>query len=360
MRGAVAAHLCRGRDWRGGERQVRLLVNTLARRSGFLQYLFTGRNTALARALEEGGASLVEVPWRGAWDPRAFGRTLTRLARIRGRHGADVVLHAHDSHALGIGIATSRLLGLPLIATRRSDSPPGRLWRIPERVIAISDSVADALREGGVAEARITRIPSAVSLDALGETSGDRSPLHADGGAPVVITVGALTPEKGHATLLHAIAVLRSRIPVVRLVVVGDGPQRVPLTDLARTLGIADHVRFDGERHEAWALIRSARVLAQPSRREALGTAVLEAMALGTPIVASATGGLVELLGGGAGLLVPPGDAPALADALERALTDPLLRAALIHEARARAAGYDAPTVADRVAEVYRSALRMT
>lgn len=358
MSAVVVTHLCRGRDWRGGERQVRLLVTTLARQAGVSQYLITGRDTALARALAESGARVVSVPWRAAWDPRAFGSAFSHLSRLRGRHDGGLVLHAHDSHALAAGIAASRLLGLPLIATRRSVNPPGRLWRLPHRVIAISAAVMAGLREGGVNEARIVRIPSAVDLGAIAGTGRRREPPRGEEAASVVVAVGALTPEKDHVTLLRAIATLRHRLPAARLVIVGDGPERAGLADLARRLGIADRVRFEGAQDEAGAFIRHGHVLAQPSRREALGTAALEAMALGTPVVASATGGLAELLGGGAGLLVPPGDAGALAHALERALTDPPLRRALVHEARARAAGYDAPKVAEQVAEVYRSALR--
>jgi glycosyltransferase involved in cell wall biosynthesis len=143
-------------------------------------------------------------------------------------------------------------------------------------------------------------------------------------------------------------------------VLAGDGPERASLTALARRLSLDEAVRFEGERADATALIRGADVLVQPSRREALGTAVLEAMALGTPVVASAVGGLAELLGDGAGLLVPPGNAVAFAEAIERVLVDPRLGNSLACEARARAERYDALEVADRVAQVYRSALQTT
>ena len=360
MSGVVAAHLCRGRDWRGGERQVRLLINTLTGRSELLQYLITGRDSELAKSLSGGEAQVLGVPWSAAWEPRAFGQTLIHLSRLRTLHRDDLVLHAHDSHALAAGVVASRLLGLPLIATRRSDPVAGRLWRRPDRVIALSGSVEEALRRGGVEGSRIVRIPSAVSLDALAQTPESHRGSRSEDGVAVIIAVGALTPEKDHATLLHALAALRVRLPSTRLVLIGDGPRRHALTALARSLAIADHVCVEGERADAAARIRGADVLVQPSRREALGTAVLEAMALGTPVVASAAGGLGELLGGGAGLLVPPGNAAAFAGAIERVLTDPAFRGAMVREARARVVLYDAPKVADRVAEVYRSALRKT
>lgn len=204
------------------------------------------------------------------------------------------------------------------------------------------------------------RIPSAVSLADLSHTAQEPIPPERGIEGPVVLAVGALTEEKGHISLITALRVLQTSVPDAHLVLVGEGPERPRLERRVRELRLQGRVHFLGPRPSAVQLIRNAQVLAQPSVREALGTTVLEAMALGTPVVATATGGLVELLQGGAGCLVPPGNPDALADALARVLTDALFRAALVHEARARVAEYDAPTVADRVAEVYRSALRTT
>jgi glycosyltransferase involved in cell wall biosynthesis len=358
MRGAVVIQVCRGREWRGGERQVRLLVQTLAWRSGFLQHVFTGQGSTLARALDPSGPALHSVAWSLGLDPRAFAALWTMLRRLQRTNDRNIVLHAHDSHALALAAIPARFFGLPLIATRRSMTPPGRLWRLPDRVIAISNAVEQVLRRVGVEPARIVRIPSAVSLADMARVSIESHSPGSDEGIPVVLAVGALSAEKGHATLIEALPLLRREVPHVQLVLVGEGPERRRLEALVRALRVTGSVRFLGDRPTASNLICAAQVLAQPSHREALGTAVLEAMALGTPVVATATGGLVELLGEGAGLLVPPGDAPALANGLARVLTDALLRAALVHEARARVADYDAPGVADRVAEVYRSALR--
>jgi glycosyltransferase involved in cell wall biosynthesis len=298
------------------------------------------------------------VAWKLGLDPRGLSSLWALLRRLQRTHKRDIVLHAHDSHALALAAIPARALGIPLIATRRSMTPPGRLWRLPDRVIAISNAVEQVLRRVGVEPARIIRIPSAVSLADMAKISIESHGPGPGDGVPVVLAVGALSAEKGHATLIEALPLLRREVPRAHLVVVGDGPERRRLEALARQLRITGGVRFLGDRPTASSLICAAQVLAQPSHREALGTAVLEAMALGTPVVATATGGLVELLGEGAGLLVPPGDPEALAESLARVLTDALLRAALVHEARARVADYDSPGVADRVAEVYRSALR--
>lgn len=358
MRGAVAVHLCRGREWRGGERQVQLLIRTLAWRSGFLQHLVTGRGSTLARVLGTEGPPLTAVPWLSAYDPRALIGLFGCLRGLAPRHRHDMILHAHDSHALAAGLIAARLFRIPCIATRRSTTAPGRLWRLPDRVIAISGAVREALCSAGVGPGRIVVVPSAVSLSALARVPVRRFRTRTRRAIPVILAAGALTEEKGHHTLIEALALLRQRVPGVALVLVGEGPARPELEALVRRLGLERRVRFHGERRDATPFIRAAQVLAQPSLREALGTTVLEAMALGTPVVATRSGGLAELLGDGAGLLVPPADPKALAEGLERVLTDPLLRGAMVHEARVRVRDYDAPGVADRVAEVYRSALR--
>ena len=159
MSGAVVLQVCRGREWRGGERQVRLLVETLACRSEFLQLVATNRNGPLARLLYPSGPALLPLAWDLALDPRALTGLCLGLRELRVEHGRGILLHAHDSHALALAAVAARLFHLPLVATRRSLSPPGRLWHLPHRVIAISAAVEEALRMSGLDPARIVRIP---------------------------------------------------------------------------------------------------------------------------------------------------------------------------------------------------------
>jgi glycosyltransferase involved in cell wall biosynthesis len=223
---------------------------------------------------------------------------------------------------------------------------------MPRRVIAISAAVEQALVASGVPRARIVHIPSAIDITAVQKVAPWKAAE-----TPCLIAVGALTPEKGHATLIDALALLHRRRLDSRLLLLGDGPERRALVARAKQRGVDSQVEFAGEVPDATSRIAAARLLVQPSHREALGTAVLEAMALGIPVVASRTGGLTELLGGGAGLLVPPGDASALATAIEQLLTTPGLCTEVAGAARVRVAQFDAPGMAEKVAEVYRSAL---
>ncbi len=349
--GFRVVHLSRGREWRGGERQVWLLARTLREREGLVQFVATGAGSPLAGALADDGALLLALPWRAAYDPRAWLNLVRRLRELR-RDGAPLVLHAHDSHALTLGLFAGTALGLPLVATRRSVAPAGRQWRRPTRVVAISDAVAQALLHSGVPASRLQVVRSGIDLTRTTERLPARS-----GMAPFIIAVGALTDEKGHPTLLDAFARIADRFPDMQLRVLGEGPERHQLQTRANRLGIGARVEWMGDVADPSDWIAEAQLLVQPSYREALGTVVLEAMARGTPVVASRTGGLVELLDAGAGVLVPPRDGVALAEAIESLLRAPTRRADLVRTARARVSEYDAPGMAESMVQVYRSAL---
>jgi glycosyltransferase involved in cell wall biosynthesis len=343
-------HLSRGREWRGGERQVRLLATTQHRHGDIAPLVVTGRTSELSRQLDLDGIPVRRVDWSISLDPRALLGAAAAIRSLR-RTNLPLVLHAHDSHALQVALPLARGFDLPLVATRRSDTAPGVLWRLPARIIAISGAVAARLVSAGVDPSRIADIPSAVDLTNASALRQRSSP------EPLVVAAGALTPEKGHRVLLEAFARVADERHDARLIIAGDGPERVPLEALARSLNLLPRVHFAGAVPEAMDLIARAAILVQPSRREALGTALLEAMALGVPVIASATGGPAELLADGHGVLVPPGDAARLAAAISELLADPALRAELRHRGLALVRRYDIAVVAAAVAGVYRSAL---
>ncbi|HEU4928899.1 MAG TPA: glycosyltransferase family 4 protein, partial [Candidatus Krumholzibacteria bacterium] len=152
----------------------------------------------------------------------------------------------------------------------------------------------------------------------------------------VLIAVGSLKPIKGVDVLLHAMAPLVRKQPRLRLVVVGDGPDRSALESLARELSMADRVSFLGLRADVDVVLRAADALVLPSRTEALPTVLLEAMASGLPVVATRVGGVPEIVEEGrSGLMVPPEDASALGSVLARVATDATLRRSLGERGRA-------------------------
>ena len=142
-------------------------------------------------------------------------------------------------------------------------------------------------------------------------------------GVPVVGNVAALTGHKDHATLVEAMALLRPRCPEARLVIAGEGELRPALEALVRERGLGDRVVFAGFRHDLDRLLPAFSVFCLSSRLEGLGTSLLDAMAFGLPVVATAAGGIPEAVEDGVtGRVAPPRDPAALAEALADVLGD--------------------------------------
>lgn len=179
-------------------------------------------------------------------------------------------------------------------------------------------------------------------------------------GGDVVGVVARLLPEKGVDVFLRAAAQIARALPQTRFVVVGGGPERSRLLELTDSLGLRSRVRFLGARDEATSVIRDLDVLCVPSRSEGTPLVVLEAMAAGTPIVATAAGGIPEqVCHGREALLVAPEDEAALAAAVLRLLERPRLAQRLAAAARRRVIIEFAPErMVAMVEDVYRDCLR--
>ncbi len=193
------------------------------------------------------------------------------------------------------------------------------LDRWASRFVAVSDGLRrDLVERWGADPAKTERIYNPVSIDldvaaASAVTLSERPPL--------VVAIGRLSVEKGMIDLVEAFA--RVRRPEARLIIGGDGPERDALAARVRSLGLDERVTLAGH-VEPCAHYRRARVVAVPSRSEAFGLVVAEALAHGLPIVATACAGPREILGDGRwGTIVPIGDADAMARGLEAALDDP-------------------------------------
>jgi glycosyltransferase involved in cell wall biosynthesis len=339
-----------GREWRGGQAQVLLLAREL-RALGVPQEVVTGRGTELAHRLRAAGVPVREAPWTLSLDPRVL------PAISAGLSGA-AVIQAHDAHALRLAGWAARGRR-PIVAVRRVAFPlrrPG-WWGRVARVVAVSEAVREQLLRDGVAPGRVVTIPSAVDAAGLraARRPGGRGRLGLPAGARLAVTPAALTREKGHRTLLAAAAILRSAVPDLHWALAGSGPERAPLRREAERLGVGDRLHWLGQVEDVASLLAEADVVVVPSLSEGLGTAALEALALGVPLVASGVGGLVEILSDGAGLGVPPGDGRALADAVRRVLTDPALCAQLVARSEVTLARHDPARMARAVLGMYAS-----
>jgi glycosyltransferase involved in cell wall biosynthesis len=324
----------------GGARQVLYLLEGL-RAAGIDGALACAAGSEVEGAARAQGEHVHALAMRGDLDPTLW----WRLARLVRAEAPDLV-HLHSRRGADVqGGLAARLARVPAVLSRRVDHPPSRLaarWQFPlyARVIAISEEIRRVLLAAGVPAERVACVPSAVDAGRY-EAAGARARLEAAcgiaSGAAVIGVAAQLIERKGHRYLLRALPAVLREVPQARAIFFGRGPLEAALRAEAAALGLGDRVLAAGFRPDLPALLGGIDVLAHPATAEGLGVALLEAAAARRPIVASAVGGIPEIVrDGDTGLLVPPGDVPALARALVRVLTDAPLAAHLGAAARAR------------------------
>lgn len=348
-------HVASGREWRGGQNQVRLLARALKDDAEFEQVVVTGRNTVLARRLQESEIPVRPVGWATALDPRVL---LALLAEGRRK---PVIFHAHDAHALVLAGIASRLTGRRLVVTRRVDfhlRRPG-FWRKADRIIAISTAIRNILVSDGIPLEKIAVVHSGIDPEEVRSTApgGIRAIYQLASNVPLVVNVAALVPHKDQATLIAAALETSRELPELHWVIAGDGPLLPELEEQVHRLGLGQRVHFAGQVSNPWGLIGEADVFVLSSREEGLGTSILDAMALDVPVAATRAGGIPEMLDDGAGLLVPVGDGVQLGRAVSSLIKDKDLRRRVSAKARRTLSRFTARAMADGVRSVYRSIL---
>lgn len=232
------------------------------------------------------------------------------------------------------------------------------LRRLANRVVCISQAVAENVL-GRPERFPMMLVPNAVD-DSYFEAPGGQAECRRRLGMPetgrIVGVPGTLRPVKGHPFFLEAAAEVARKSPDVVFAITGEGETkfRQELDKIVGRLGLADRVRFLGTLADMRLFYRACDAVCVPSRSESFGRTVIEAFASGTPVVATAVGGIRETVDDGqTGLLVPYGDVPALTGALLRLLSDPALRDSLAHAAREKAqAEYRAETYQRRIVEI--------
>lgn len=352
-------------------------INTLMTAAGlpppFRQCLVFGQTRELPQlALElRGKAEMIELP-----------QLVRHLSPVRDcvalwhlyRHihqGAFDLVHTHTSKAGVLGRVAARLAGVPRVV----HTPHGHVFAgyagkaltilfillerwaaiFTDQIIGLTDrEIQDHLERKIGKPEQYRSIPSGIEIERFRQRDQEK-----DAGQECIIgSVGRLEPVKGHVYLLEAFAILAPHFPRLRLVLVGDGPLRAELQDLAGRLRIAERVCFPGWREDVSTLLQTFDLFAFPSLNEGMGRALVEAMAAGLPIVACRSGGIPEVLAEGqAGLLVEAGHAPALARGIERLLRDPELCRRMGQAAQARAQRYSREGMLEQIETLYRELL---
>jgi glycosyltransferase involved in cell wall biosynthesis len=281
--------------------------------------------------------------------PARDAAAVLRLRRLLAAAAPDVV-HAHGMRAgaiAAVALMRARRPAPALIVTVHNAPPGGALANLVylalERVIArradavlcASGDLAARMRRLGARDVAQAVVPAPAAAMPSAEAAGKARAAVGASGRPMVLAVGRLAEQKGFAVLLDAAAAWQDRQPAPLLVIAGEGPLAGELAARARRSGIV--VTFLGRRDDVPALIAAADVMVVPSMWEARALVVQEALRAGTPLVASRVGGIPDLTGEDAALLVPPRDSGLLAAAVLSVLDDRALAARLRAAALARA-----------------------
>jgi glycosyltransferase involved in cell wall biosynthesis len=349
-------------EWRGGQRQLLWMGEGLRRRGG--RPIFALRTgVPLAERARASGIEVVAIdPLIAEWGPW----TVLRLRRIIKREEVAIV-HAQSGHTMALAALASAGTRAKIVFARRVTTPlrsnrPTR-WKYARahRLISVSRAGVDGLLRAGVEPDRVRVVPSGVPLakPVAPASPAVLSSLGVPEGAPLAVLVASLSEAKDPSTFVRAIEVARREVPALHALIVGDGPLREPLAAEISALGLDRFVHLTGFRTDPEALEAAASVVVLTSRSlEGTPGVLLDALALGKPIVTTDVGGVPEVIEDGvSGLIVPIGDVDALGRSIARVLREPALTAALSAGAKARAPMFSIENTVDRTMDVYRELL---
>jgi len=355
-------HVETGRHLFGGPQQVLYLMTAL-RDLGHEGTLVCPPGSGIDSAARELGIPVCGLFCAGDLDlPFAY-----RLAQYINESRPDIV-HCHSRRGADVlGGLAAKFADVPAVVSRRVDNTEMRVlaalrYRPFARVIAISDAIADVLRDRGVSAGRLEVIRSAVDAERFArpaDCGGLRQEFGIGREDLVIAAAGQLIPRKGHRFLLQAFANLAIEKPALRLLIFGEGLLHNQLRALAESLGIAGRVSFAGFREDFDDYFGCFDLLVHPALTEGLGVVALKAQAAGVPVVGFAAGGMREaVLDGETGTLVPAEDIDALAAAIRQLVEDEQLRRAYGVKARERMQNdFGIVTMAEKHIQLYESVI---
>jgi len=265
---------------------------------------------------------------------------VVRLIQLIKRHGIQV-LHTHLVDAGLVGMIAGKLAHVPLVILMRHHADAVLIlgkrvaaWAdrisaaLAHRIIVPAKAVAKILCEvDGVEISKVTVIPLGFDFSLLKSFPGGAERVRGEfslHGQPVIGVIARLDRLKGHDDFFLALKEIVSQTPNLKVLMVGEGPERTRLEQLGSKLGVRDHLIFTGIRGDIPDLISAMDVVALPSLSEAFPQVIVEALAIGKPVVACQVGGVSEIIKNGeTGVLVPPGNPTSLASALCELLRRP-------------------------------------
>jgi glycosyltransferase involved in cell wall biosynthesis len=351
--------ICSARDLGGGERHVADLATGLVRRGHEVYAAVRPSSPMIGELRSLATEHVFQVGMRGAAGLSA----ISKIAAIL-RDNKIEILHAHLAPDYAIAALVSARTATPFILTRHVLFPMKSINRLLLRraasVIAVSNAVADVMKKQGIFPAeKIVTIHNGVDIErfACEKNRSKRDSL-------TVGMIGEIAPIKGQTDFVRAAAIVASERSDVHFVMAGqdrssDGRHRRQLESLIAQLSLSERVRLLGWQDDAARLLRSFDVYVSPSKFDAFGIAIVEAMACRVPVVATASAGAKEIVDDGkTGLLVAVGDERALATAINKLLVDTKLRETFTASAaEAVRDRFSLETMVEATEKVYRSGI---
>jgi L-malate glycosyltransferase len=353
-------HLSSAKSWRGGEQQIAYLLEELAKQ-GISQAVFCPEDAPLFDFCKKNNITCTTYCKRFSVNPLVA----RQLAQLTFQQDFDLV-HLHDSHAHTFGVMAASLFGMktPMVLHRRVDYPAGNSflsrWKYNhpqiKAIICVSAFVKAVLEKTVRDVSKMQVVHSGVDLNRFTQTSGNI--LGKEFQVPkdhfIVANVAAITEQKDYHTFVRTAAhLIRQALPI-RFFIIGEGKQRAELERYVAEQGLSKHIVFTGFRKDITAIFPDIDLMLFTSRKEGLGTTLLDAQGYGVPIVATNVGGIPEIVEAEkTALLADSGDDKALAEKVKFLLGNNAFRERMVAAARQSVKRFSKEQMAAGVRSVY-------
>ncbi len=364
MKDLAVLHVDPDFDWRGGQQQALYLHQGMLAR-GFKSCLVCNPGSQMEQRLKQ--ETLDHIAIRHHFEADLW--AALRLALYAKRRNFNI-LHLHSSHALSWGLLAKLFYPrLILIASRRVDfhisnnffSRLKYYGRALNAIVAISDNIRRIMLSDGIPEAKIHLIYSGVDVHKFDFVERDpdyRKKWQIADNVVIVGTVAAFVAHKDYRNFIAAAALAIKSNPKLHFVAVGDGIMFQTIKELASEAGINSHITFTGFQKDVGLHLKAFDIFVLASKKEGLGTSVLDAMSVGLPVIGTRAGGIAEMIEDGvSGLLVEARNSEALAEAILKLAADKDLRDSLGHGALKRCRDFSKERMVEENIRLYQSLL---
>jgi len=357
-------HLSSEPTWRGGEQQIIYLVEE-SRKLGVEAVIGCRIDSEVEKYCHEEGLPFISLPFKSAYDLK----TALRILKVAGSHQFDLIqVHTSKSHTMAV---IAGLLGLktPVILTRRVDFPVKNNWFSKfkynyskiVKIICISETIKRITAPDIKDASKLTTIHSGVDMERFKPFHGStwlRDHYNIPADIKIIGNTSAISDQKDYFTFVDVAERVLKQNSQTHFFIVGEGPERTTVEEYVSAKGLGGKITFTGFRKNIREILPSLNIFLFTSKTEGLGTSILDAMAAKVPIVATAAGGVFEMVTHEkTGLMYPVKDTEALANGVLRILKDDDLATRLVDHASETALHFTKEKTAKRTVELYKALL---